>query len=270
VKFGSNDVSGVYTVDVGARKKRDVEEISRLQNSIPSKTSISPRTNITDTISNIPNPVICLELNSAMVFEINAPSNFPIYARNDLRNSNPVFDYGDFRQLEYFMTHSDLVIEYFTFVFTEPGVYVFTDYTFPTREVLVKVSETADFCETLPPIQPSSRETYQTLGVEVGIPGSITLPTEIILGIVIAVIVIVILLVLMYLFLGPGKSLNKKPWEKLKNLMPQYRMLDHPVYNLPKWLNKENKKAEDKMQVDKVQENNHESKEKNRRVRRQT
>ena len=54
-------------------------------------------------------------------------SNYPKYIKDHLYNTNPTFDYGDFKQLEYYITETNVTYNNFIFVFTEAGTYVFAD-----------------------------------------------------------------------------------------------------------------------------------------------
>lgn len=72
-----------------------------------------------------------------MLFEINSPDHYPIYLKDSLVNSNPAFDFGQFKDLENTMKglqNADPAVDdsfatpyYFGFTFTESGNYVFAD-----------------------------------------------------------------------------------------------------------------------------------------------
>ncbi|XP_077985306.1 uncharacterized protein LOC144439946 [Glandiceps talaboti] len=111
----------------------------------------------------IPNPLICLEIEDMVVFRvyINEPdrslSNFPIYVKDHLFNSNPSFDYGAFTELKFLVEETNLTIWNFAHVFTEAGKYVFADSQEPDREVIVTVEPTGSSCDdSQTRMQPSS------------------------------------------------------------------------------------------------------------------
>ena len=54
-------------------------------------------------------------------------SNYPVYQRDNLFNSNPTFDYGDFEELEYYILNTNVTYNSFAYVFSEAGTYVFAD-----------------------------------------------------------------------------------------------------------------------------------------------
>ena len=88
---------------------------------------------VTDGSNEIPNPLVCLEEEEALVFRIyldtddRASSNYPVYVRDHLFNSNPTFDYGDFDELEYYILSTNVTYNAFLYVFAEAGNYMFAD-----------------------------------------------------------------------------------------------------------------------------------------------
>ena len=86
-----------------------------------------------DGSNEIPNPLVCLEEEEAIVFRIyldindRASSNYPVYLRDHLFNSNPTFDYGDFEELEYYILNTNVTYNAFLYVFAEAGNYMFVD-----------------------------------------------------------------------------------------------------------------------------------------------
>ena len=55
------------------------------------------------------------------------------YVKDHLFNTNPTFDYGDFQQLEYYVTQTTVPYTSFAFAFNEAGKYVFADSQDSTR-----------------------------------------------------------------------------------------------------------------------------------------
>jgi len=48
----------------------------------------------------ITNPVICMTAGSALLFENISPSNYPVYQKDSLLNTNPNFDFSQFLLLQ--------------------------------------------------------------------------------------------------------------------------------------------------------------------------
>ena len=147
VDFNSDGNFGVVPSDVnavsnflqapennsGSRKRRDID--TQLNNA-----------------QRIRSPIICVLIGQAVFFKINIDfhnrslSNYPRYSKNHLFNSNPSFDYGQFRQLNLLIQSTNLSIYTFANVFTEPGVYVFFDNADSRRETIVVVSKEGASC----------------------------------------------------------------------------------------------------------------------------
>ena len=74
--------------------------------------------------NSLSDPLTCLELGSTMLWSI-TETYYPRYDKQNLWNSNPVFDHGKFDELDtnQRLTNSNLTL--FTFRFTEGGTYAF-------------------------------------------------------------------------------------------------------------------------------------------------
>ena len=100
----------------------------------------------------IRSPLICIGIGQAVVFKINLKaanrslSNYPQYSKNHLFNTNPSFDYGNFRQLHTIIQKTNQTITTFVQRFTEPGVHVFYDNASPARETIVMVPAAGSAC----------------------------------------------------------------------------------------------------------------------------
>ena len=92
-----------------------------------------PNFTVSDGTSEIPNPLMCLELGEMIVFRLwvdqndRTKSHYPKYVKDHLYNTNANFDYGDFTQLEYYITETKVNYTTFVYSFTESGTYVFAD-----------------------------------------------------------------------------------------------------------------------------------------------
>ena len=100
----------------------------------------------------IRSPVICVSIGQVVVFKLNlnptnrSLSNYPQYRKNHLFNTNPDFDYGNFRQLHSIIQTTNQTVSIFAQVFTEPGVHVFYDNAVPARETIVMVPQLGSEC----------------------------------------------------------------------------------------------------------------------------
>lgn len=90
--------------------------------------------NTTTPVNNeITNPIICLEEGDVLAFKLyvketdRAQSNYPVYVKDHMYNTNQDFDYGSFRQLASFIKETNLTVSVFMHVFTDAGTYVFAD-----------------------------------------------------------------------------------------------------------------------------------------------
>jgi len=77
--------------------------------------------------NSIKNPVICIPLGSALLFENLSAKNYPIYQIDSLINTNPTFDFSKFLLLASTLKNKTANITRFIFTFNEAGVYVFAD-----------------------------------------------------------------------------------------------------------------------------------------------
>ena len=118
----------------------------------------------TDTgVPGIPNPIYCVELEDMMVFRVaidylnRSLSSYPTYKKDHLFNTNPTFDYSEFRDLAYYVRNTNVTIDSFAYVFTESGQYVFADAQESQWEVIVSVMASGSSCDsTRSVVQPSS------------------------------------------------------------------------------------------------------------------
>ncbi|XP_070551432.1 trichohyalin-like [Ptychodera flava] len=102
----------------------------------------------------VSNPVICLEIEDMVVFRVyvneddRSLSNFPIYVKDHLYNTNPTFDYGAFSELKFLVEETNVTLWNFAHVFTEAGKYVFADSQEPEREVIISVEPDGSSCSS--------------------------------------------------------------------------------------------------------------------------
>ena len=142
-----NRLNELTQYSANKRRKRDLENMdtvsSRLRRQSGSESNPLPQT--------IPNPLICLEVGEAVVFEVSEDVSsslvhYPVYIKEHLLNSNPGFDYGAFRQLATFI-QSGVNISSFVHAFSEPGTYYFSDSITSSNQMAVTVVQDGTTCE---------------------------------------------------------------------------------------------------------------------------
>ena len=84
-------------------------------------------------------------------------SNYPVYQKDHLFNTNPTYDYSEFRDLQFYVENTAVAISAFAHVFTESGQYVFADAQEAQWEVIVSVQAPGAACDTTQSVvQPST------------------------------------------------------------------------------------------------------------------
>ena len=76
-------------------------------------------------------------------FEDRTLSHYPVYIKDHLFNTNPTFDYGDFTQIKYYITETNVSIDSFAISFNEAGTYIVGDAQAPARFVIISWSFTS-------------------------------------------------------------------------------------------------------------------------------
>lgn len=114
-------------------------------------------------VDGIPNPIYCLELEDMMIFRVTinelnrSLSHYPVYVKDHLFNTNPTFDYSEFRDLRFYVENTNVSISSFAHVFVESGQYVFADAQESEYEVIISVQQGGVSCDSQAfKVQPST------------------------------------------------------------------------------------------------------------------
>ena len=178
----------------------------------------------------ITNPVLCLEIGEAILFQITQSANgsyhYPTYVKDHLLNTNTNFDFGAFSQLDTLL-RSSVDLSTFVHVFHIPGTYVFSDSQTPGSMTVIIVIESGTTCERDGQdfrVLPLSTATLNQFGVT-------TLPVinqepdfPTIFGILATTLLLVTLVVLLVFIWNPQTAGIKTP----AALQPIYRRVDEP------------------------------------------
>jgi hypothetical protein len=97
--------------------------------------------------SGVLSPIVCMQAGDGMLWDLSGASrtHYPVYLKDSLFNTNPSFDYGQFRELAYKMA-SNLTVSSFGFVFNDPGVYAFGDNANLDRMTVITVLRSTEVC----------------------------------------------------------------------------------------------------------------------------
>eukprot|EP01012_Entosiphon_sulcatum_P020572 TRINITY_DN2549_c0_g1_i18.p1 TRINITY_DN2549_c0_g1~~TRINITY_DN2549_c0_g1_i18.p1 ORF type:complete len:7257 (+),score=712.60 TRINITY_DN2549_c0_g1_i18:702-21773(+) len=216
------NVRMVTMTEAGATGRYDVqprEVTSLLKSSSSSSSKRNMRTQSTETIKGIANPLICLGNGEALLWDVSASRNhYPVYIKDSLLNTNPNFDYGPFRALADLMK-SNLTISTFMFAFDEAGVYVFGDAADLTKKTTIRVVESYETCPTSAPILPVTSSNMVQLGVARN-DNFLLAPDWVLIGVLLMGI-----FVLVGGVLGGLWHFRKQTWGTLGADVPRYRNL---------------------------------------------
>eukprot|EP01029_Cantina_marsupialis_P004430 TRINITY_DN14448_c0_g1_i4.p1 TRINITY_DN14448_c0_g1~~TRINITY_DN14448_c0_g1_i4.p1 ORF type:complete len:2721 (+),score=1122.55 TRINITY_DN14448_c0_g1_i4:133-8163(+) len=112
----------------------------------------------------IAQPMLCLEQGDGIVFDLGADkTNFPVYDKDSLMNTNGLFDYGEFRRLaEIAVSSAD--IRLFGYSFDESGTYVFSSSVNPDKQTIIVVMAEGTSCPTEASILPMATSNLVAVG----------------------------------------------------------------------------------------------------------
>lgn len=97
-------------------------------------------------------------------------TNFPVYIKNSIYNTNPEFDYGAFVKLETQLTSTGLNLDTFGFTFANEGTFVFGDYSAPDQyQTIVLVTSDDSVCKGVSQ-WPITSGNMKALGITANLP----------------------------------------------------------------------------------------------------
>ncbi|XP_060902571.1 uncharacterized protein si:dkey-103g5.4 [Labrus mixtus] len=145
----------------------DVENISPGRNDNPSsrKGHKGDKKEARETsVNGVLNPTTCLQLGEVMLFTVDT-RHYPQYDLDNLYNTNEDFDWGAFRRLEEELTLSWTPPSFFSVVFSQPGVYVFTLSSNQHKQMYVRAMPAGGQCYEPGPFFPSLPRHMMRMGI---------------------------------------------------------------------------------------------------------
>ncbi|XP_067362811.1 uncharacterized protein [Channa argus] len=115
-------------------------------------------------LTGVLNPTSCLHLGDVILFTVNR-HHYPQYDLDNLYNTNSDFDWGAFRRLEEELTLSWTPPSFFSVVFNQPGVYVFTLSSHQHKHLYVRVMPEGAQCYEPGPFFPSLPHHMTRMGI---------------------------------------------------------------------------------------------------------
>ena len=209
---------------------RNVDDIFTQFSSILSGSSRRRRQTDTADVADIDNPLLCLEVNEAVMFTISEDNNgsyhYPVYIKDHLLNTNQGFDYGPFNQLANYII-TNVSVSNFVHVFSEAGTYVFSDSILQENELIVKVMEEGTSCERNGDnyrVLPTSEQYLNEYGITKSRSQNQEPNFAVIFGVTAATVFIVVLLIIGLVIWKPKNMGISMP----TTLKPKYRRVDAP------------------------------------------
>ncbi|CAG6003331.1 unnamed protein product [Menidia menidia] len=115
-------------------------------------------------VSGVLNPTTCLHQGDILLFTVDT-HHYPQYDMKNLYNTNRDFDWGVFRLLKEEMTLSWAPPSFFSVVFSQPGVYVFTLSSHPHKHMYVRVMPAGGQCYESGPFFPALPRHVTRMGI---------------------------------------------------------------------------------------------------------
>ena len=205
-KYGLSDsVDAMYTAPTNSsRMLKDANNYKRREMATSS--------------SDITDPLICINEEDTVMFEIGAIDHYPVYKKDSLLNSNGDFDYGAFKTLEAQLVAQKEAGETsytksFAYTFQDPGNYVFVDSADSEKVLVVSVKPEAERCpDDVAYIQTRTSEKVATLGIALDDDLQLE-PDYVLLAILVSIFIIMLLLLLLGMKYFVAKSWKGKDSE---------------------------------------------------------
>jgi hypothetical protein len=154
------------------------------------------------------NPLMCIRLGDSVMWDLRGgEDSYPAYLKDSLLNTNPTFDYGEFRRLSTAMKSTARVTA-FGFSFTEPGTYVFGNAGNLNQRLIVSVMESGTSCPTEGPIVPMRVEAVNQVGTRRNDAVFLELNRSVALSLALSFFVLVLVLVAGFAYF------HTLPWEE--------------------------------------------------------
>ncbi|XP_047191720.1 uncharacterized protein si:dkey-103g5.4 isoform X2 [Scophthalmus maximus] len=115
-------------------------------------------------VTGVLNPTTCLHLGDVILFTVDT-HHYPQYDLDSLYNTNSDFDWGAFRQLKEELTLSWTPPSFFSVVFSQSGVYVFTLSSHQHKHLYVRVMPAGCQCYELGPFFPTIPRHVTRVGI---------------------------------------------------------------------------------------------------------
>ncbi|XP_060928461.1 uncharacterized protein si:dkey-103g5.4 [Limanda limanda] len=115
-------------------------------------------------VTGVLNPTTCLQLGDIILFTVDT-GHYPLYDLDSLYNTNSGFDWGAFRQLEEELTLSWTPPSFFSVLFNQPGVYVFTLSSHQHKHMYVRVMPAGAQCYEPGPFFPTNPRHVTRVGI---------------------------------------------------------------------------------------------------------
>jgi len=162
-------------------------------------------------------PMVCLLLGEGLLFDVSS-GHYPVYVKDSLLNSNPDFDYGQFRELASAMK-AGTDIKVFGFTFTEAGTYVFADSSNTDLQMIVTIMREHEQCPSASQIIPSTTSAATSLGVVRNSDIILAPDWPLIIGLLMALLALVCALI------GGMYYFRKRGWSRTDQSAVFYRAL---------------------------------------------
>jgi hypothetical protein len=191
------------------------DPLTALYRSVVDREKLSRRLQSNSSTPTLTNPVVCIKLGDSIIFDI-SNDNYPVYDKDSLLNTNPNFDYSEFRNLE-FLAPTSVTLSSFVFTFTESGNYQFSMSKSRTTITIISVMEANVQCSTDAQFGEFNQANLIKLGVTANDNIVLSPDWNLVIGLVLGMFALVNLVVgFLYYF-------RKKAWAGQKQIDAQYR-----------------------------------------------